>query len=67
MIKNEGVIDRLIRLVLAIIFLVIAYFYAASGLWQTVFYVLAAVSLITTLTGFCLFYQIFGINTHKKN
>jgi hypothetical protein len=64
-IKNEGTIDRIIRVILALVFFEAA-FYMLSGLWQVIFYVLGFISLITALTGFCAIYKIFGWSTNKK-
>ena len=63
--KNESVNDRIIRLVVGLVF-VFAGYYWFSGTWQVVLYILGAVSLLTSLTGFCLIYKIFGINTLSK-
>ena len=62
--KNEGNADRTVRLILAIVLAVVAY-YMPGGAWQVIFYVLAAILLITSATGFCLLYQLMGINTCK--
>ncbi|MEI6296557.1 MAG: DUF2892 domain-containing protein [bacterium] len=65
MTKNEGTIDRLLRLILVEVFYMLGFFWFA-GVWQTVFYVLAIVMLFTALTGFCGVYKLFGINTDDK-
>ena len=63
--KNESVIDRLIRVLMGVIFLVIAYYFF-TGFLQVLFYILAAIMLFTALTGFCALYKLFGINTLKN-
>jgi len=60
--KNEGLMDRLARLIIAEVLILGAYFWL-GGLWQVVAYVLGAVSLFTAITGFCALYKVFGINT----
>ncbi len=62
--KNEGIADRLMRLVVAIILLVVAYFWTA-GVLSIVLYVVAAVLLFTAATGFCALYVPFKVSTHK--
>ena len=65
MIKNESKLDRIIRLILAFIFFVLAFWFSA-GLIQIILYVISAIMLITSITGFCLLYKIFGIDTNKN-
>jgi len=60
--KNEGVKDRFIRLLLAELFFMVAYFWV-GGIWQFIFYFIGAVSLITAVTGFCALYKILGIQS----
>lgn len=63
--QNEGRLDRRLRAVLAIIFLLLA-FYLPSGTWRVVFIVLALIAAVTAASGFCLLYKIFGISTKKS-
>ena len=57
---NEGMWDRIIRVILALVFAYLGYVYSA---W---WYVLSAISIITAITGFCLLYKLLGISTAKK-
>jgi hypothetical protein len=57
--KNIGKTDKLIRLVLAVVFAVAGYMYSA---W---WYILSVILLFTVLTGFCMPYKWLGINTNK--
>jgi len=64
--KNVGPIDKLIRSILA---LVLIYLYVSGTLSGTVgiiALVIAAVFIITSLTGFCFIYTVLGINTNKR-
>jgi len=63
--KNEGVIDKLIRVILAEVFFLLAWFWF-GGAVQIVFYILGFMMLITAIMGFCGLYKIFGINTNKN-
>ncbi|CAB1130091.1 conserved protein of unknown function [Candidatus Hydrogenisulfobacillus filiaventi] len=60
---NEGTTDRVIRVVLGIVLIVLAVagWLKPAGPW--VFGILGAVSLLTGLTGFCALYRLFGIST----
>jgi hypothetical protein len=60
--KNEGPIDRGIRIGLGLILIAVGYLYL-TGVWMTVLYVAGAASLITGLIGFCGLYTVLGINT----
>ncbi|NCN99724.1 DUF2892 domain-containing protein [Candidatus Falkowbacteria bacterium] len=63
--KNEGMLDRLIRVILGEVFFILAWFWL-GGSFQTIAYILSAVMLITAITGFCGLYKIFGINTNNN-
>jgi hypothetical protein len=58
--KNIGKTDKIIRVVLAVIFAVLGYMYSP---WL---YILTVILLVTVITGFCLPYKWLKINTAKK-
>jgi hypothetical protein len=62
---NEGIWDRVIRIVLAF-----ALGYAAWVTWPAaisfVTLVIGAIALVTGLFGWCPAYALFGISTRKK-
>lgn len=60
--KNVGVVDTVIRLLLAEVFLLLAYFWT-YGAVQVVLYVGAFAMIATSFFSFCGLYTIFGINT----
>jgi len=60
---NEGKTDRIIRAIIGVVLLVAGYFVQQP--WNYIVYVLGAISLVTSITGFCLIYKIFKINTKK--
>lgn len=64
--KNVGTIDRIIRLIAGIVFLLLAYSMDFTGTWGIVFIVLGIAMLVTSAISFCGFYPLFGINTCKK-
>ncbi len=59
---NEGTTDRIIRLVLAVVFFGLA-FTVAGGVWVYVALVLGGVMLLTAAIGFCPLYALLGIST----
>lgn len=64
---NMGATDKMIRVVLAIVFAVLYFTHTVSGTLGTVLLVLGGVFLATSLIGFCPLYTIFGMNTCKKD
>ena len=64
--KNIGTTDKIIRLVLAIIFGVLYYTDTVTGTWGLVLAIIAIVFLLTSLVSFCPLYPLLGINTIKK-
>ncbi|HBM45821.1 MAG: hypothetical protein UT05_C0002G0021 [Parcubacteria group bacterium GW2011_GWF2_38_76] len=60
--KNESGLDRLIRVLLGEVLLIVGFFWS-WGYWQIVAFVFSLIMFVTALNGFCLIYKIFGINT----
>jgi hypothetical protein len=60
---NVGTVDRVIRIVLGIGLIVLAYFHIVTGTLAIVAYVVAAIALVTGLIRFCPAWALFGINT----
>lgn len=61
--KNMGSIDRIIRVILAIIIGVLYYTQIIGGTLGLVLVVFAGVFLLTSFVSFCPLYTILGINT----
>ncbi len=64
--KNMGSMDRIIRLVLAAVFVILFVTNVVSGTLGYVLLVFAGVFALTSLISFCPLYPIFGINTCPK-
>jgi hypothetical protein len=70
--KNESKLDRIIRLVLGLIFVgvgIALYFVLGTPLnliLMIIFVVFVAIALFTAATGFCVLYTLFGISTLKE-
>ena len=63
---NMGTIDRLIRIVLAIIIGALYYTNTLTGTLGLVLVVLAIIFVATSLIGFCPLYLPFGLSTLRK-
>jgi len=64
--KNVGSIDKVIRYVLALLFVVLYFTNVVSGTLGIVLLVLAAVFVFTAAIGFCPIHYVLKINTTKK-
>jgi phosphate/sulfate permease len=66
MIKNMGAVDRIIRVVLALVVLVLYLTGVISNWLAIVLGILAAIWVLTSIIGFCPAYTLFKISTQKK-
>jgi hypothetical protein len=66
MFKNIGKSDKVIRILLAIVLIIIVEFGGVTGLLSLLFIGLSFVFLMTALVNFCPLYIPFGIKTCKK-
>lgn len=64
--KNMGSYDKLIRLTVAIVIIVLYYKGILAGTLGIIALVFAVIFTITSLVSFCPLYTIFGISTCKK-
>jgi len=64
--KNMGNVDRVIRILTAIVIAILYFTHAISGTLAVVLLILAGVIIVTSLIGICPLYLAFGINTNKK-
>lgn len=65
--SNMGNTDRLVRLVLAVIFGALYFTGTITGTWGIVLLVLGAVFLLTAFIKWCPLYVPFGISTCKTD
>jgi hypothetical protein len=61
-VKNIGTTDKLIRIFLAELCILIAFFWVGQA-WQIVLYLIAAVLIFQAATGVCGIYNLIGLNT----
>lgn len=62
-----GTIDKVIRILVAVVIAILFFTNVISGTLGIVLLVLAAVFVITSFISFCPLYFPFGINTGAKN
>lgn len=64
--KNMGSADKIIRIILAAIFVVLYFTNVVSGTLGIILLVLAVVFVLTSLVSFCPLYLPFGIKTNSS-
>ncbi|KKQ07090.1 MAG: hypothetical protein US16_C0003G0065 [Candidatus Moranbacteria bacterium GW2011_GWE2_36_40] len=63
--KNVGILDKSVRVIFVLVFLVIGSLYA-DGFLRLALYVLALALSISVVTSFCFLYKFFDISTNNK-
>ena len=66
MTKNVGTIDRVIRVVLAIVLGYLYFSGTVTGALGIILLIIGVILLFTGLVGFCALYKPLGISTCKK-
>ena len=61
--KNMGSTDKIVRIVLALVFAALYFTGIVTGLVGTILLVLGGVFVLTSLISFCPLYAIFGLST----
>lgn len=64
--KNMGTIDKVIRILVAVVFAILFFTNVITGTLGIILLVLAVVFVFTSLISFCPLYLLLGINTGKK-
>jgi fatty acid desaturase len=64
--RNMSDTDRIIRVVLAVLFAYLYFGGIVSGTWGIVLLVLAGVFVLTSILAFCPIYVPFKISTYKS-
>jgi hypothetical protein len=64
--KNMGLTDRIIRIVVAILVLVLYFMEVINGTLALILGAFAVIMIATSFVSFCPLYMPFGINTTKK-
>ncbi len=63
--KNIGTFDRLLRVFIAEICIIIGFFWASTD-WQIFLYLIAVVMIFQAATGACGIYKMLGWNTCER-
>jgi hypothetical protein len=63
--RNMGIIDRLVRVVLAIVVGILILLGILTGVWAWILGALAIVFVVTSAVGLCPLYLPFGLSTCK--
>jgi len=64
--KNMGTIDKVIRILVAVVLAILFFTNVITGILGIILLVLAGVFVLTSLISFCPLYWPFGINTVSK-
>lgn len=64
--KNMGTVDRIIRIILAIVVAVLYFTGQITGIAAIILGILALIFVVTSAIGFCPLYVPFKISTIKK-
>jgi tetrahydromethanopterin S-methyltransferase subunit C len=65
--KNMGRLDRTLRLIAALAFLVLVIVGVVKGTGAIVLVIVAAIFVLTTLVGFCPLYKPLGVSTKPED
>jgi hypothetical protein len=65
--KNMGIADRIIRILVAAVFILMFALKTVTGAWGIVLLVAGCVFLLTSFISFCPLYAIFGFKTRAAN
>ena len=63
--KNMGSADKIFRLIVAAVLVILYFTNTISGTFGIIALVIAAVFALTSVVSFCPLYTLFGINTCK--
>ena len=64
--KNMGTVDRIIRVLVAVVIALLYFAGQISGVAAIILGIIAVVFLLTSIIAFCPLYVPFGISTRKK-
>lgn len=64
--KNIGTVDKVIRILVAVIILVLYFTHVVTGTLAVIILILAGVLVVTSLVGTCPLYILFGLSTREK-
>ena len=64
--NNMGTIDKVIRILVAAVVIVLYFTHVISGILAIILLIFAGIFILTSFLSFCPLYLPFGINTRSK-
>jgi hypothetical protein len=64
--KNMGTIDKVIRILVAVVVVVLYFTHVISGVLAIILLALSAIFVVTSILSFCPLYLPLGLSTRKK-
>jgi hypothetical protein len=64
--KNMGLTDKIIRILIAVVVLVLYFTGVISGTWSIILLIISGIFILTSLVSFCPLYLPFGLRTRKR-
>jgi hypothetical protein len=64
--KNMGTIDKVIRILIAVVVVILYFTTVISGTLGIVLLALAAIFVVTSIFSICPLYMLFGLSSRKK-
>lgn len=64
--KNMGIIDKVVRILIALVLIGLYFANVISGILAIVLLVLSGIFILTSLISICPLYLPFGLNSAKK-
>ena len=64
--NNMGTIDKVIRILVAVVVVVLYFTHVISGVLAIILLALSAIFVVTSLLSFCPLYLPLGLSTRKK-
>lgn len=64
--KNVGTVDKVIRILIAVVMAVLFFTHVIAGTIGIILLVVSGVLVLTSLISFCPIYWPFGLSTRKK-
>ena len=64
--KNMGTVDKVIRILVAVVVVTLYFTHVISGTLGIILLALSAIFVVTSILGTCPLYMPFGLSTKKK-
>jgi hypothetical protein len=64
--KNVGNLDKVIRLIIALVIIVLGFAKVITGTFAIILFIIAAVFILTSIFSICPIWMLLGLSTCKK-